>query len=393
LHEYVKRLRALLRQPQIWGALLLQLALSIPFAHGYDFRVEYVAGRNIVEGLSPYFGGVVTGWMSIGFGPQVQGIGETPLWALYMGLCIFLSAGQVFVFNFLTKIPIVAANLAFAAFAYWKGVKGWRFFLFNIYLLSTSVTWGKPDVLAALLAIVALLATDSAIGSAFLLSTSFMIKPLAVAILPAFFLRLTKKPAKWRGLFVLETTVISAGMFLGPFLLLHWPIETVTAGFPSWFGRVGAMSIFNLLKMQSGNELLPSNLWWIGYLVILGTVALTAYALIRRPNNTLRYALLSSAVFFTLRSWNSEQNLVIVLALFILLNGQLPSRLLWVLPVIFAFVNTALPQQLYLLMPTIIDKLSALTAPFAFYLLWLKFALALAWLIVLWVNVHNQRPL
>ena len=126
-------------------------------------------------------------------------------------------------------------------------------------------------------------------------------------------------------------------------------------------------------------------------MVVLGTVILTAYALIRKPNNTLRYALLSSAVFFTLRPWNSEQNFVIVLALFVLLNGQLPSKLLWVIPVVFAFVNASIPHQLYLLMPTIVDQFSRLYAPFEAYILWMRFALALVWLVILWMNIYSSR--
>src|SRR3989304_3676611 len=97
--------------PSFGIAIALQLVLSIFLAHGYDFRVEYVAGRNIVDGLPPYLGGAISGWMTLGYGSQVQGIGETPLWALYIGLCYSVSSGQPFLFNFLSKIPIVAANM------------------------------------------------------------------------------------------------------------------------------------------------------------------------------------------------------------------------------------------------------------------------------------------
>ena len=45
------------RRRDVWIAAALQVVLSIFLAHGYDFRVEYVAGRNIVEGVSPYLGG------------------------------------------------------------------------------------------------------------------------------------------------------------------------------------------------------------------------------------------------------------------------------------------------------------------------------------------------
>jgi hypothetical protein len=375
------------RRRDVWIATAIQVTLSVFLAHGFDFRVEYVAGRNIVNGISPYSGGILSGWMTLGYGSQVQGIGETPLWAIYMGLCYFLSGGQPFLFNFLSKIPIVAANVALAYFAYAKGVRGWRFFLFNIYLIAISVTWGKPDNLATLLVVVALVATDSATSSAFLLSTSLMIKPLGVAILPAFFLRLRARSIQWGARFIVEAVLFSAGIFLAPFIIYGWSIGRLTYGFPTWFNHAGALSPFNFVSIETRTEQLPSNLWWIGYLVLVGTCVLIAYAMIRKPQNTLRYALFSAAVFFTLRPWNSEQNLVMILVLFILLSGELPSRWLWIVPMMFALANNAVQQQFYLLMPTIIDKLNDLYAPFEIYRLWLKFLLSLVWMTVLWFNV------
>ena len=332
-------------------------------------------------------GGTLTGWMALGYGPQVQGIGETPLWALYLGLCYFLSAGQPFLFNFLSKIPIIAANMMLAYLAFSRGLKGWRFFLLNVFLLAITVTWGKPDNVATVLAISALIATDSASSSALLLSTSLMIKPLALVILPAFLLRLSAKPIRWGARFVIGTLVASAGLFLIPFVVLGWPISTVTNGFSSWFGRAGALSLFDFVVLGTGTEQLPSNLWWAGYLAPLGILLLVAYGLIRRPQDTLHYALLSAAVFFTLRPWNSEQNLVIIFTLFVLLRGDLPSRWLWIVPMFFAVANSALQAQLYLLMPWIIDYLSRIYAPFYTYILLLMFFISLVWVVVLWLNV------
>jgi len=389
--EVISSLSDFLRRPDVCIATALQLGLSIFLAHGYDFRVAYVAGSNIVKGASPYLGGSVSGWMVLGWGSQVQGLGETPIWALYLGVCYFLSSGQPFIFNFLTKMPIVAANTSLAYFTYSRGIKGWRFFLLNIYLIATSVTWGKPDNLATILAIAALVATDSATSSALLLSTSLMIKPLAVAILPAFFLRLKHMPRLWSAGFIGETFLASVGMFFGPFVIFGWPIETVINGFSSWFGHAGALSPFNFIAIENGTEQLPSALWWTGYLVLFAALAMIAYAMVRETQNTLRYALLSAAVFFTLRPWNSEQNLVIILTLFILVRGELGSRWLWVIPMMFALANNAIQLQFYLLMPTIVNELNQLYVPVDIYRLWLKFFLSLAWLVVLWSNLSRLR--
>jgi hypothetical protein len=391
IDEGTRSLSEFFKRRDVLIALAFQLLLSIFLAHGYDFRVEYVAGRNIVDGGSPYSGGTISGWMALGWGPQVQGIGETPLWALYLGLCYSLSAGQPFVFNFLSKIPIIVANVSLAYFSYSRGIRGWRFFLLNVYLITTSVTWGKPDNLATILAIGALIATDSATASALFLSASFMIKPLAVAILPAFVLRLMHRSLRWGATFTIGTLVLSTGMFLSPFILLSWPLVPVINGFSTWFGHVGALSVFNLITVENRTELLPPAFWWVGYIVVIGTGVLIAYAIIRKPEHVLQYALLSAAVFFTLRPWNSEQNLVLLLAIFVLLRGALPSRWLWVIPLMFAVANNSLQQQLYLLMPTIVGELDSFYAPFNIYRLWLKFVLAFAWLIILWFNVTRVR--
>ena len=119
----------------------------------------------------------------------------------------------------------------------------------------------------------------------------------------------------------------------------------------------------------------------------LCTMILAGYAIIRAPKDIMRYALLSSALFFTVRPWNSEQNLVIVLTLIILLREELPSIWLWVVPMLFAIANNSPQQQLYLLRPTIIDELNRLYMPVNIFRLWLKFFLSLAWLAVLWFNV------
>lgn len=240
--------------------------------------------------------------------------------------------------------------------------------------------------MATILAVLALVASDSATNSALLLSTSLMIKPLAVAILPAFLLRLRTESRRWGAEFTINTIVISASLFLGSFVIFGWPIETITSGFVNWFGHAGALSPFNIVRLAYGTEELPTSLWWAGYLAPLGILIVAVYAIIRAPQNRLRYALLSSAVFFTLRPWNSEQNLVIVLTLFLLLTGEL-SQWLWIIPTIFAIANNSLQQQLYLIRPMIVDELNSLYAPFDNYRLWLKFFLSLAWLGVLWFNV------
>jgi len=69
--------------------------LGILLGHGYDLLVGYVAARNTVHGLSPYIGGHLP---NPSYPPEIQGIGETPLWPLYLSLSYTASGGDLFTF-------------------------------------------------------------------------------------------------------------------------------------------------------------------------------------------------------------------------------------------------------------------------------------------------------
>lgn len=46
------------KRREILASLLIQLAITPFLAQGYDFRVNVVAGRNVVSGISPCEGGL-----------------------------------------------------------------------------------------------------------------------------------------------------------------------------------------------------------------------------------------------------------------------------------------------------------------------------------------------
>ncbi|MEM3119716.1 MAG: hypothetical protein QXZ57_02160, partial [Nitrososphaerota archaeon] len=74
----------------------------------------------------------------------MQGIGETPIWALFTGLVYLVSFGDIFLFNIILKIPIIMANIALSYLVMKRG-GDYLFFLYNPYLLLVSSIWGKPD--------------------------------------------------------------------------------------------------------------------------------------------------------------------------------------------------------------------------------------------------------
>ncbi|MEM0481427.1 MAG: hypothetical protein QXM16_00850 [Nitrososphaerota archaeon] len=366
-----------LKKREVFISVLLQLALAFFFAHGYDFRVNYLAGRNIVLGLSPYQGGYLEGPLAVGYGPYVQGLGETPLWALYAGLAYIASAGNLFLFNLILKIPIIIANVALSFLTMKKGGDSF-FFLYNPYLLLVSAVWGKPDNVAVLLAVASITILHRYYGS-LSVAVSVMIKPLALVMAPSFILAWWKEKEK---IFIAFVALVL--MFFTPFVLLNWRLETVVYGFPNWFRSVGGISPFDFVEAVYGTSTVPTWLEPISYLSAVSLAVMVMLAIKRPPTSIdgiFRLGLVSASLFFSLRPWVSEQNLLIILSLFIIVCGRLPSRLLWIIPLIFAGLNLSIPQQLYLLYPSIIEDLIALNHPIRY---WLKFVVSVAWVIVLW---------
>ncbi|MEM4302644.1 MAG: hypothetical protein QW470_07250 [Candidatus Caldarchaeum sp.] len=372
---------AYVKSREVLCSILLQLGLAVFLAHGYDFRVNYVAGRNVVLGRSPYVGGVVEGVLAEGYGSHVQGLGETPLWALYTGLAYSLSSGNLFFFNTLLKIPVIAANI-FLSYLVMKRGGDRFFFLYNPYLLLVSSVWGKPDNIAVLLALTAVGCGWGPLSAA----ASLMVKPLALAIAPSFI-------ALWRRSRdrILYWLASSAVMFFTPFLLLGWPLENVVYGVFNWFKPAGGISVFNFVEAVYGVSTLPQWLEPLSYLSA-ASLAIVLLLAVKHPpadaDDVLRLGLVSASLFLSLRPWVSEQNLLIIHSLFLLVCGRLPSRLLWVVPLIFAAVNLAIPQQLYLLRPSIVEELTILNHPARY---WLKFATSIAWLTVLWNILIRKR--
>ena len=367
-------------------SLAIQLVLAPFLSHGYDFRVSYVAARNIVYGNSPYIGGVVEGQLAEGYGSYVQGIGETPLWPLYLGLAYIISGGGIILFNTLLKIPIIIANIGLAYLFYRNGNDAWKFFLLNPFILLTTSIWGKPDNIATLLLVYSLTILPQVKRSSTILSISANIKPLIAALTPVLIAIVRGEKNR----FLLYLTVISTAFFILPFIVLGWPLETVINGFPNWFKPAGGISPFNIIELLYGSQFLPEDLSPVGYAPAILALLLAVLFLAKPPmgeKDILFYSLLSASLFFSIRPWVSEQNLILVLALFALHSGRPPPRIIWIIPLIFAFFNNSIQQQLYLIRPQVVDELEALDSTIKTYRLSAKFILALGWLSALWYHI------
>ena len=164
-----------MEKPQVRSDLLpvlLSVAVQIPLAiflgHAYDQTSFLDTGYLVGTGLNPYL------QYSINvFSPHILGVnpimGDPPLWPLLLGAIYRLTYSvtpNIFLYNFATKVPIIASNIILAFTvrsilrkqgASEKRVKfAWFFLLFNPFVLLTSVAWGQFDTLIALLCVVSL---------------------------------------------------------------------------------------------------------------------------------------------------------------------------------------------------------------------------------------------
>lgn len=378
---------------KIFLSLLIQLSLAPFLAHGYDFTVSLVAGRNVASGLSPYEGGAAPIDLG-GYGSNIQGIGETPLWPLWLGAAYVLSHGDFYAFNLVSKLPIIAANIILAYVSHKKGKESWfNFFLFNPFLLLASSIWGKPDILTALLGALSLLTVNKPKVSALLSASSIMVKPLTLPIMiPILTYNYTKG---WKTLSAYTLTVILTGatLFLAPFLILKWPISTTLLGLGNWFKPAGGLTLFNILELVYNTDHLPPHLEPLGLLPIISMLLVSAYCLVRPPRTTLSlatYALTASTIFLATRTWLSEQNILLLFPLLLLTNQRAPTRLLWLTPLLFMLVNTSLIQLTYPIYRSVNTLIASFDESWRTIRISAKFLMNIPWLYCLYTTVKQS---
>ncbi len=320
-----------------------------------------MAGRNIVRGLSPYSGGHLP---NPSYPSEIQGIGETPLWPLYLSLAFAASGGELIAFNALSKIPMLASCLlAYALFSR-RGVAGAYFYLLNPYVLMTSVAWGKPDIAASLAAVAALLLVERRHLSALLLAFSLNVKPLGLGLVPAIAAYLGLR----RGvLYVAELSLLSIAIFAAPFALLGWEASTPLRGLGSWLSDIGIMSPTNLVDYLYGwdwgrrSPFGPA----LGYLWLAAFGLASLGVVLMRPrtgDDLARCALLGGTAFILFRPSVSEQNLILPLMLLHLAQARPPRPRLWGLILLFSALNLSIPQLLHPVYPEIVRDTYPLTS-------------------------------
>jgi hypothetical protein len=392
----------------VLASVAVQVPLAVFLGHYYDQRSFLDTGYLVSSGLNPYMPHNITVFSNpdlIGINPV---IGYPPIWPLLLGVIYRLTYNltpNIWLYNFATKIPIIAANIALA-YAVKKLLEinnvstsrtraAWLFLLFNPFVLLTTVAWGEFDTLVALLCVASLyFLSRCMVGkSSLLLAISLVLKPIAVPLvgLP-FFCYPTKRIQKILIYLAIAILVLVALWFV-PFYLLHWMVPSGGFQATAYFRMAGGMTVFNAFELLTNQTTLPIQLQFLGYLWI--PALLVAYYFVYRnpPKGTIQLARAGVGlmlVFFLTRTWLSEPNIDVILALALIALaleekvGFLDFAFLWVIPLIFMFVNTSFPQLFFLVSPSVIQSLATLDLQIRTWRLLARFIIVIAFQVLGW---------
>jgi hypothetical protein len=176
---------------------------------------------------------------------------------------------------------------------------------------------------------------------------------------------------------------------VGPFAILEWDPTPILQHWNAQFSVGGGLSFMTFLELVEGSYQLPG-LWWL--LGMLWVPALGVAAFILKPDGRGLLTLLKKStalimVFFLIRTWLSEPNLILVLPMILILTclEELDPRLLtavWVLALIYSIFNTSMFQLLFPSLPVLMDRLLKLSDVLRTARLVIRITVVIPWLMV-----------
>ena len=386
-------------------SVLVQIPLAFLLGHYYDQTIFLQTGYLVNSGLNPYQPHAITVFAN----PYLTGvnsiIGYPPPWTFLLGLIYHLTYAltpNIFIYNFATKIPLIASNIALAYTTKTimqqqnmpqKAVRfAWLFLLFNPFTLLTTTAWGQFDTTVALLCVAGLylLSKGKPAQSALLLGLSFVLKPISLPLLGLPFLYSTPKNRRKNLAVILIVAAVVLGLWFLPFSLAGWAAPESIPQVTSYFRMAGGMTVFNVIDVFWRTSAMPSALWFLGYLWVPALLA-GFFWVYRNPPKTLislsQCAVILLLLFFLFRSWLSEQNINLLFPFLLILvgAGALKVRsfhLVWIVGLIFLVLNMSVPQLLYLVYPQVVPLTKAFDADFGTARLAARFAVTVVWFAV-----------
>ncbi len=342
-------------------SIFLQLALAPLFGHPYDTRLFMGTGYLVGTGHTPYEALNLMPVFHHLYFNILTTIGYPPPWPLLLGLLYrgsYAVVPNLLMYNMAIKLPAIAANigLAYLVAAILKNVgarpavchKAWVALLFNPMLIYFGAVWGQIDAIVALLSLWALvlLYTGRRGASAVLLALAVCFKPIALPVLLVALAHLL--PEAWRQA-VRYAAVFVIGVlafYVLPFYLFGWSTTLVHQLWNTQFAMNGRMSFMTVVGLARDPFLTPGRWWYLGlaWIPALGVAVLA----LRRGDGGFEDLVRKSTglvlVFFLTRTWLSEDNVILLLPLVLILTslGTLDRRArlaVWIIPLVFTLFS------------------------------------------------------
>ena len=196
--------------------------------------------------------------------------------------------------------------------------------------------------------------------------------------------------------------LVLLALWFVPFYVLRWMVPSSGFQLSSYFRMAGGMTVFNVVELIQNTTAFPQNLQFLGYLWI-PALLIAYYFVYRNPPKSLvdvaQAAVGLMLVFFLTRSWVSEPNINMVIALAILALSFTKMNFrnflfLSVIPLLFMFANTSFPQLFFLVSPSIISSLGQLDQQIRIWRLIAKFIVVVIWQIFAWrlvIKMLNRK--
>lgn len=396
------------------ASVIVQLVLGLFFGHAYDIRIFMATGYQVATGHDPY---ILPDLRAVFHNPAFIGmtsIGYPPPWPLLLGLIYLLSYGltqNILVYNLAIKLPIIISNLWLAYLvrdvlqeqSRDPGIphKAWIFLLFNPFLLYFTTAWGQFDSLVAVLTLAALITLHKGrlATSSILLALAIALKPTPISVILEVIVYLWGAP--WQRLirYLAAFTVSMLVFCVVPFFIFKWDASPILQGWNAQFSVSGGLSLTTLYELSAGTYQLPGNWWLLGFIwlpaIIIGALRM------QRGNHgfidLLKMSLALILIFFLTRAWLSEQNLVLILPIVLVLAylAELPGIVLsavWILPMIFTVFNTSPPQLLFPILPELMNKLLQWMDGFRTARLVTRMILVIPWQVAgWWMVIHSYK--
>jgi len=418
------------------AGLAIRLLLAPFLGHPFDLRVFMAVGWSVARGITPYGQYVLEEIFSNTPHPHLYGtfcgIGYPPPWGLISGLMYIASAtlspNNIYAYTFALKVPIILGDII-TAFIIYKiikseiygsdALKAFRLYLLCPYLISVGVIWGMFDVLAFLFSLLSAyyLLEKRELSSVFL-AVACSLKPIPLVLVPLYSIFVYKSTHSVRNTSYYFFSVIGLLTLLTivPMIAFNWPLSNLyyalsyqvsaagisysyNAGYT--YGAASPFNAFNIIKLlnPSTEPYWILNYLWIGA-CLLAYLYAAHYIFEFDFASVTRWSLLILLIFFTTRSWVSDQNLLFLFSFFLLtllLHSSSYSsnwktiRAIWIL--FFAFVMVHVPAIAFLWIPYpwMLDVASAFCDGPMGPIRWIAMTgLTFTWLGILWHYVTRR---